>query len=57
MPAARRTVPWLMVYWPFARTGLVRTTVPAPDLLKAMLEPPPAPVMTEFIVSVLPEVT
>jgi hypothetical protein len=46
-----------MVYWPFARTGLVRTTVPAPDLLKAMLEPPPAPVMTEFIVSVLPEVT
>ena len=50
-------MPWLMVYWPFARTGLVSTTVPAPDLLKATLLPPPAPVMTEFIVSVLPVVT
>ena len=50
-------MPWLMVYWPLAKTGLFSRTVPAPDLTKPELEPPPAPVMTEFIVSVLPEVT
>ena len=57
MPAASFTVPWLMVYWPVARTGLFRTTVPEPDLLKATLLLPPAPVMTAFIVNVLPAVT